>query len=106
MVGCSSGSGGSSKSAAVTPADVAKKLGCTASTESTEQLYVRELGKCTFNGAEVSLYTFTDNTARDSWLKIASGFGGKYDVMDRAIISSDDGTAVDAAQAKAGGTVH
>ena len=104
VAACSgSNSSGGSSGGTVTPDSVAGKLGCSASAESTEELYVRELGTCSFNGADVKLYTFKDNTARDSWLKVASGFGGTFDVIDRAVITSDTASAVSSAHDKVGG---
>lgn len=88
----------------VTSAKVAEAADCGSyAAESTEELFVRELGKCSINGSEVSVYTFADNGKRDDWLKAASSFGGKYLVLDKAILTSDTTSALDTAEGKVGG---
>lgn len=85
---------------------MASDLGCSEfGLASTEELGVREKGTCELSGQKVSLYTFATNEARDTWVKIASGFGGRYVVKDRQVFSSDDSATVDAIKDKVGGEI-
>lgn len=105
LAGCSSGgsSGGSGGGSMSKPSDVASKVGCTGyHDESTEELYVQRYGTCTLEGTETRVYTFSDTTNRDNWLKVARGFGGTYAVKGRAIVTSDSAAAVDTAAGKLG----
>lgn len=101
--------GGGSAGGEVRPAQVAKDLGCTSSYQSQdteETLFVRERGHCTVSGEKVQLFTFSDNETRDQWLSVASKFGGRYVVVDRAVVTSDSTSAVDTAHDKIGGDLR
>lgn len=106
LAGCGGGSEGGG-GGEVTPSTLASKAGCESSfkTDTTTELYARELGKCTIDGAEVSLYSFASNENRDNWLKVASGFGGLYLVLDKGVLTADSKGALETAKASAGGTL-
>lgn len=93
--------------AEVRPQAMADELGCdTFTATTTEELGVREIGTCNLDGKEVRLLTFASNDARDTYVKIASEFGGRYVVKDRQVFTSDDGATVDAINAKVSGEIR
>jgi hypothetical protein len=58
----------------------AEQSGCDSPAASeTDELYVQEVFDCSDGGR---LLIFADNTARDSFVEIAEGFGGKYTTGD------------------------
>lgn len=84
LVGC----GGSDEPP--TPEQVAEQLGCSGfQVTQTEELGVSEQGECTVDGDDVTINTFSNNEARDSWYDIARKFGGPYFVGDGFIAYSD-----------------
>jgi hypothetical protein len=82
----------------LTVGQLADKLGCFYEGGSTE-LYVQEGGPC----GDYSLYTFRDNTTRDSYVETTSVFGGNLLVGERWVVSADTPALIDAAKAKLGG---
>jgi hypothetical protein len=92
----------------VTPVtDLASRLGCSGFTQGTQiELFVREQGDCQFDGATVTLHTFTTGDAAASWLQVAQNFGGIYVVGDRWAISVDTQDKANAVRAKLGGDIR
>lgn len=112
LAGCGGGGGGDDASgsggsgAAASLQDIATKAGCSSITADSEELYVREGGTCTAGDDELSVYTFNDAAAQQSWLEVAKGFGGVYVVGDRWVVSAPDADAAQRVQQKAGGEVQ
>ena len=52
------------------PVNLAERIGCSGSYEAvtTDALGVKEQGRCTFRGYEISLVTFDDNGQRNSYV--------------------------------------
>ena len=69
LVGCSS------TPTPLTMAQVATKAGCDGATTPGSSTGVKEAANCTKAGHKLYLYTFADDKARDSWLKLAQGAG-------------------------------
>ena len=88
------------------PVNLSKRIGCSASYEAmtTDTLGVKEQGRCTFRGYELSLVTFDDNGQRNSYVCSTCGFtldtdaeevetagirsGGYFLVGDRYLVQS------------------
>lgn len=86
-----------------TPQAMADKLGCTGyAPATTEEVFVQDVGTCTFEGKRVRLLTFIDNEARDGFVRIASSFGGKYVPVEAAAYEAEDTAAAAAIRAKVG----
>jgi hypothetical protein len=87
----------------MTPQQLVDKIHCTGFDDSSTELYVKEGGDCTLGSATLSVDTFVDNKARDSYLKIAQEFGGSYCEGDQWEIHGEDRPAVSNACTLAGG---
>lgn len=83
-------------------AALADAIGCQGFKDTTEEMFTDEGGSCTVDGEEVSIYTFTDNETRDSYLEVAEGFGGRYLVGDGWLVEGSQ-EALAAIQEKVGG---
>ena len=70
--GCSLGGEGKLDS----PVDLAERIDCSGTYEAvpTDALGVREQGRCTFRGYELSLLTFDDNGTRNGYVCSTCGF--------------------------------
>ena len=70
--GCSPGGDGRLDSSV----NLAERIGCSGSYEAvtTDALGVKEMGRCTFRGYELSLVTFNDNGERNSYVCSICGF--------------------------------
>lgn len=104
ITGCSS----SGRGTAATPGDLAARLGCTGSftTEQSSELFVRESGRCSIDGSDVTLYTYADNDSRDNWVKSAQTFGGVLVVGDRWTARAPSQAAAETVKGKIGGTIR
>lgn len=81
--------GGDASTVEVTPASVAEDADCTDfATSETNELGVSEGGKCERNGAQITINTFSNNEARDTWVRLARTVGGPYFVGDRFVAYS------------------
>jgi hypothetical protein len=107
LSGCREGDHGSLDS----PSALAERVGCSDSYEAvaTDALRVKEMGKCTFHGYELSLVTFADNEARNSYIcstcgfdidtdagaieKAAHRFGGRFVAGDRYLVKVSSAAA-------------
>ena len=79
LTGCSGGSGSSGGSAnPLTAQQIADNAGCTLKSYGSPQLYAKATYLC--GAGEINLFSTSD--LRDSWLKVAEGFGGSYVVGD------------------------
>lgn len=92
-------SGGSSPD---TPKAVADELGCSDSfhATTTDELGVDAVGECDFSGETVRLLTFATNDARDGFVQIASGFGGRYVTGDKFAVEVQSAKAETAVKDK------
>ena len=74
LAACSGGSDPDS------PKAIADELGCadTFQPSSTEELGVEAVGECQMSGETIRLLTFATDDARDGFVKVAEGFGGRY----------------------------
>jgi hypothetical protein len=68
--------GANSDKGPVTMPDVLAMAGCTDSKQGDVQIYTKEAATCTKDGHDLHLYTFADDAARDSWLKMVTDTGG------------------------------
>lgn len=96
------GAGGGVDSAAA----AAKAIGCSSSSDhETDEAFVTDAATCELEGQEVTVYYFSTNDARDSYVDAAGAFGGQYLVGDQFAVEADpellstlkgkvDGTAV------------
>lgn len=82
--------------------DVADMIGCTDFSGDSEETYVTEGGSCDLDGETVYAYYFEDNDRRDSWVEVASRFGGPYLVGDAWVIDGPPAVLEDL-QAEHGG---
>lgn len=88
VTGCSGSDGSSDAASLSTPADVAQAAKCTGyHSGSTDELFVKEQGKCSIGGAEVTIDTFASTDDVTSFYDVASGFGGLYLVGDTWIVT-------------------
>jgi hypothetical protein len=58
-------------------AEMMTRAGCTGKVIGT-QLFARETGRCTLDGAEVTLATFTSDVLRNQWVTAAKSYGGTF----------------------------
>lgn len=103
------GGGGSEPVAAVSAPSltgVAQKAGCASIEETSEELFVREGGTCIAGADELTVHTYTDAKARDSWLEAAASFGGVVVVGDLWTVGVDSAEAAQRVQAKMGGEIR
>ncbi len=108
---CSSGTSSSSSDQGIVSASAtAAKIGCVSyapDAASGRELFVADSGTCTVNGTSVTVYRFSNNASRDNWIKAASSFGaGRYVVIDRGVVTSDDQALADMVKAKIGGEIR
>ena len=88
--------------------ELAGDVGCTKMAEpDSQELYVKEHTTCTPDGstAELALYVFADDAARDDYLEAATHFGGAYGKGPGWVVSGDTVAAVRTAVQPLGGTV-
>jgi hypothetical protein len=80
--------------------DLASSLGC-AFVEDTDEheLYTSDQGAC----RDLTLYAFDGARQRESWLALASDFGGNYLVGTTWVVAADEPSAAASAQSKIGG---
>lgn len=78
LLALSACSGGDS--APDSPKALADTLGCssTYAADSTEEIGVEAVGTCEVDGYDVRLLTFANDEARDNFVQVAEGFGGRY----------------------------
>jgi hypothetical protein len=94
-------------SAGHTLASLASAVGCGGLEHDKDpQLFVREQGSCTIAAHQVKLYTFGDTGSRDSWLKVAQGFGGVYVVGERWVVSVDEQETAELVRGLVGGDIR
>lgn len=98
MTGC----GGDDSEKVGSGQEVADMIGCTGFTGDSEEMYVTEGGACNLGGEEVYAYYFSDNARRDSWVEVASNFGGPYLVGDGWVVDAKPAVLKDL-QAEHGG---
>ncbi len=84
--------GGDSSEKYDSAGDLAAAIDCQGFEDTTEELFTDEGGSCTVDGETVTVYTFTDNDVRDSYLEIARGFGGRYLVGDGWVVEGPQDT--------------
>jgi hypothetical protein len=117
LAACSSGSSGAAAPAAgkadggtVSAQELANKTLCNgfvADPAAQRELFVADSGTCTYGDAHLTVYRFSSNASRDSWIKAAAGFGlGRFVVVDRGVVVSDDQASADAVQAEIGGEIR
>jgi hypothetical protein len=113
VAACSSGSGTSGHPAdqgVVDASSTASQIGCTSFEEDAaadRELFVADSGTCSLDGAQVTVYRFSNEASRDNWIKAASGAGiGRYVVFDRGVVTSDSQESADAISAKVGGEIR
>jgi hypothetical protein len=104
LAGCggggSDGDGGDVESAA----DAAEVIGCSSSTKhETEELYVTDAAACSIDGADVTVFYFSTNEARDSYIDAAAAFGGQYLVGDQFAVDAEP-EVLDTLEGKVDGT--
>lgn len=58
-------------------ADLMTKAGCDGALIGT-QLYSRETGRCTYQGATVTIAAFDNDELRDRWLEFGRQYGGTF----------------------------
>lgn len=63
-------------------------IGCTGFEGDSEEMYVTEGGGCDLDGERVYAYYFSENDRRDSWVEVASQFGGPYLVGDGWVVDA------------------
>jgi hypothetical protein len=87
-----------------TPQAVADKLGCASTYKDvkTEEIGVDLAGSCRFEGQTVRLLTFASPESQDTFLEIASQFGGRYAEGDGYLVEVKGPEAQQAAEAKLG----
>lgn len=90
LVGCSGGDSGGGEDVG-SGQDVADMIGCTGFEGDSEEMYVTEGGSCSLDGEEIYAYYFSDNDRRDSWVEVASQFGGPYLVGDGWVVDAKPG---------------
>lgn len=63
-----------------TPESLADELGCSDSFQnsSADELGVESAGECRVSGETVRLLMFASDQARDQFVAVAQGFGGRY----------------------------
>src|SRR5687767_8988994 len=104
LVACGDGSG---SAVAQTPRALAEELRCIGFVVApTEELFVREAGRCAYEGSNVRIITFADNEARDSFVEAASTLGGIYVVGDRWAVETVTSGTADAVADVLGGDVR
>ena len=108
LTACSSSSSGST--AVLTAQSVADKLGCTGVTVSASAdraMFTSDEASCSLAGDTLTVSTFTNNTVRDSFVKIAGTAGGvRMQVADREVVYGQNATTADTAKAKLGGDIR
>jgi hypothetical protein len=115
LCGCSGGSsagdsgeaGGYSTAKEIIVALQAKDLNCVSEMDRSGQLYTKDGWECDTksDGGAVTAYLFSGGDTRDSWLKIAQGFGGNYVVGSDWIVDTDTPTLAHEVQKDLGGTL-
>jgi phosphosulfolactate synthase (CoM biosynthesis protein A) len=90
LAGCGGG--------ATTVDSMAKKVGCIALDEPAQEMYVQAKAKCYMGDQTVEMMTFKDNDARDSYVQVASTFGGQYVRVDSGVYAVQTQTALDMVQ--------
>lgn len=101
LAGCSGDDGGGSDQVG-SGQEVADMIGCTGFTGDSEEMYVTEGGSCELDGETVSAYYFSDDDRRDSWVEVASDFGGPFLVGEGWVVDAKPAVLEDI-QAKHGG---
>jgi hypothetical protein len=91
---------GSSDGTPPSATDLASDLGCTFH-DTSDELFIKQGGPC----GTVTVYTFSGDDTRDSWLKVAENFGGVYLVGDGWVITGKQ-AQLEAAKAKVGGSIQ
>lgn len=104
LAGCSGG-GADATVHYDSAAQLADAIGCKHFMENTtEELFTLEGGDCTIYGENINVYTFTNNDARDSYIKVGEQFGTRYLVGDGWVIEGS-GSALATIQRKVGGAL-
>lgn len=85
VAACGNGDEGASVDSGQQLADM---IGCTGYEGDSEEMYVTEGGACQLDGDEIYVYYFSDNDRRDSWVEVASQFGGPYLVGDGWVVDA------------------
>lgn len=85
LTGCSGSDDGAEVDSGQAVADM---VGCEGFEATSEEMYVTEGGPCQLDGEEISVYYFADEDARDSYVEIASDFGGNYLVGDSWVVDA------------------
>lgn len=101
--------GGSSDGGVVSVAEVAEKLGCTATVDPAEdrELFIADSGECEFIGDTVTINRFSNNKSRDQWIDVASGFGiGRFVVIDRGVLFGEEQRTADRIKDEVGGEIR
>jgi hypothetical protein len=87
LAGCGGG--------ATTVDSMAKKVGCIALDEPAEEMYVQSQAKCYLGADTIEMMTFKDNDTRDSYVQVASTFGGQYVRVDSGVYAVKSRAALD-----------
>lgn len=109
VAGCSSSSKAGGDSGVKTVQSVADKLGCSVTVDSAADrvALASDTGDCSFSGNTVHLATFTNNTVRDNFVKIAAQTAGvRAQVADREVAYGENAATADALKEKLGGDVR
>ncbi|ONH54594.1 hypothetical protein CcI49_29965 [Frankia sp. CcI49] len=96
--------GGAAQQAAAGPpsaVDLMTRAGCQGGIIEP-QLYSREVGRCTLNGAELDVATFDSNELRDQWAQFARDLGTTVQLADRWAVSGMGAAGPEAFAAAAG----
>lgn len=91
-----------------TPVVLAAKIhGCLGYTKTEISTGARLEGQCDLpNGDLVDIATFADQDSRDTWLKLATAFGGVYVVGDSWVVSVISHADAQTVQGDLGGDVR
>lgn len=100
LIGLLAACGGTASSDQFSATDLASDLGCHFK-DTSDEMFVEQGGPC----GDVTVYTFSGDDTRDSWLKVAQDFGGRYLVGDGWVIAGKQ-AQLEAAQAKVGGDIQ
>lgn len=84
------GGGGGGGGGVDSAAAAAKVIGCPSSSDhETDEAFVTDAATCELEGQEVTVYYFSTNDARDSYVDAAGAFGGQYLVGDQFAVEAD-----------------
>ena len=108
--GSSSGKASGGDSGVVSAQALAYKIDCTSFTADnagSRELFVADSGTCDLDGHSLTVYRFSNNESRDNWIKAATPNGiGRFVVIDRGVVTSDDQSIADEVKAKVGGEIR